>query len=67
MLTCIKMSQYYNTQPPLPPQMNAIDFTENSADVPVFSEFDKLHQTLLTANAEEGWTSELCHYMSTMQ
>ena len=61
------MSQYYNTWPPVPLQTNAIDPTENSADAPVLSEFDKLHQTLQTADAEEGWTSELHHYMSTMQ
>ena len=48
------MSQYYNNQPPLP-QMNAINPAENVADVPVLSEFDKLRETLLTADAEEGW------------
>ena len=47
--------------------MNAIIPTENGADAPVLSEFDKLCETLLTADAEEGWASELCHYMSTMQ
>lgn len=60
------MSQYYNTRPPLP-QTNAINPTENSADAPVLSEFDKLRETLLTADAEEGWASELRHYTSTMQ
>ena len=61
------MSEYYNTQLPLSPQMNAIIPTENSANAPVLSEFDKLHEMLLTANAEGGWASELCHYTSTMQ
>ena len=60
------MSQYYNTRPPLP-QTNAINPTENGADAPVLSEFDKLRETLLTADAEEGWASELRRYMSTMQ
>src|SRR5882757_9493507 len=67
MPTCIKMSQYYNTRPPLPPQINAINPAENGADAPVLSEFDKLRETLLTADAEEGWASELRHYTSTMQ
>ena len=60
------MSQYYNTRPPLP-RTNAINLTENGADAPVLSEFDKLRETLLTADAEEGWASELRRYMSTMQ
>jgi hypothetical protein len=66
-LTRIKMSQYYNTRPPLPPQTNAIHPAENVADAPVLSEFDKLRETLLTADAEEGWASELRRYTSTMQ
>ena len=61
------MSQYYNTRPPLPPQTNAINPAENVADAPVLSEFDKLRETLLTADAEEGWASELRRYTSTMQ
>ena len=60
------MSQYYNTRLPLP-RTNAINPTENGADAPVLSEFDKLRETLLTADAEEGWASELCRYTSTMQ
>jgi hypothetical protein len=63
----MKMSQYYNTRPRLPPQMNAINPAENMADAPVLSEFDKLRETLLTADAEEGWASELRRYTSTMQ
>ena len=39
--------------------MNAINPAENIADAPVLSEFDKLRETLLTADAEEGWASEL--------
>jgi len=63
----MKMSQYYNTRPPLPPQTNAINLVKNVADVPVLSEFNKLREMLLTADAEEGWASELRHYTSTMQ
>jgi hAT family C-terminal dimerisation region len=62
------MSQYYNTRPPPPPpQTNAINPAENVADAPVLSEFDKLRETLLTADTEEGWASELRRYTSTMQ
>jgi hypothetical protein len=61
------MSQYYNTRPRLPPQMKAINPAENDADAPVLSEFDKLRETLLTADAEEGWASELRRYTKTMQ
>ena len=61
------MSQYYNTRLPLRPQMNTINPTENGADASVLSEFNKLRETLLTADAEEGWASELRRYTSTMQ
>ena len=37
------------------------------AEVRVLSEYDKLHETLLTDDAEEGWTSKLRHYLYTMQ
>jgi hypothetical protein len=47
--------------------MNAINPAENMADAPVFQNFDKLRETLLTADAEEGWASELRRYTSTMQ
>jgi hypothetical protein len=33
----------------------------------VMSDFDKHRQTLLANDAEEGWASELCRYLSTMQ
>ena len=59
------MSQYYNARPAPHPQ--AINPAENMADAPVLSEFDKLRETLLTADAEEGWASELRRYTSTMQ
>jgi hypothetical protein len=36
-------------------------------EVRVLSEFDKLHETLLTDDAEEGWASELHRYLHTMQ
>ena len=31
------------------------------------SEYDKLHEKLLTDNAEEGWAAELHCYLKTMQ
>ena len=61
------MAQYYQTHPSLiPVQMNTVDM-ENGAKAPMLSEFNKLCETLLTADAKEGWASELCHYLSTMQ
>jgi hypothetical protein len=36
-------------------------------DAPILSEFDKLRETLLTDDMEEGWASELRRYLSTMQ
>ena len=38
-----------------------------TAEVHIVSEFDKLHETLLTDDAEEGWASELHRYLNTMQ
>jgi hypothetical protein len=61
------MAQYYDIRPSLPPQINAINPAENVPDASVLSEFDKLRETLLTADAEEGWASELRRYTSTMQ
>ena len=37
------------------------------AEVHILSEYDKLHETLLTDDAEEGWASELRCYLYTMQ
>ena len=37
------------------------------AEVRVLSEYDKLRETLLTDDAEEGWASKLRRYLYTMQ
>ena len=37
------------------------------AEVRVLSEYNKLRETLLTNDAEEGWASELRRYLYTMQ
>jgi hypothetical protein len=62
------MAQYYKDRPSAPPQQpnlgNLIDLT---ADTPTLSEFDKLRQTLITDDIEEGWSSELRRYLGTMQ
>jgi hypothetical protein len=61
------MAQYYNQRPvtiPIPQPANPENPT---AEVRVLSEFDKLREMLLTDDAEEGWASELCRYLNTMQ
>jgi len=61
------MAQYYNQRPvtiPIPQPANPGNPT---ADIRVLSEFDKLCETLLTDDAEEGWASELRRYLNTMQ
>ena len=60
------MAQYYKTCPlPIPVQTKTVDM-ENGPKMPALSEFDKLCETLLTANAEEGWALELRRYLNTM-
>ena len=62
------MSQYYTTQPSIILlQTNTKNPAENATNVLVLSEFNKLWETLLTSDAEEGWASELCQYLSTVQ
>ena len=56
------MAQYYNQHPVTVPQQ-----ANPTAEVHVLSEYDKLHETLLTDDAEEGWASRLHHYLYTMQ
>ena len=41
--------------------------TSTSATGHAMSEFDKHHKTLLSDNLEEGWASELCCYLNTME
>ena len=62
------MAQYYRDRPTAPPrQANTRNHTDAAADAPVLSEYDKLRQTLITDDAEEGWASELRRYLGTMQ
>jgi hypothetical protein len=59
------MAKYYNTCPrTIPLQRNTVTPDD---DPSVLSEFDKHRETLLTADAEEGWASELRRYLGTMQ
>jgi hypothetical protein len=61
------MAQYYADRPSVTRQTLATRESSVSADAPVLSEFDKLRETLLTDDIEEGWSSELRRYLSTMQ
>jgi hypothetical protein len=59
------MAQYYNHRPVTTPQ--PVTPRNPPADVRVLSEYDKLRETLLTDDAEEGWASELHRYLHAMQ
>jgi hypothetical protein len=59
------MAQYYENRPSVPDVNNIVN--PLAAAEPVLSEFDRLRQTLLVDDAEEGWASELRHYLSTME
>ena len=62
------MAQYYKSCPSaVPLQTNAERPSEEAIAAPVLSEFDKVRKTLLTDDAREGWASELCRYLGTMQ
>lgn len=61
------MAQYYNTRPRAIPLQNNPVTPDDDDDPSVLSEFDKHRETLLTADAEEGWASELRRYIGTMQ
>ncbi|KIM34891.1 hypothetical protein M413DRAFT_79948 [Hebeloma cylindrosporum] len=62
------MAEYYKTRPlPIPIQTKALNPTEKHSNAPVLSEYDKLRKTLLGADVEEGWASELRRYLGTMQ
>lgn len=62
------MAQYYNQRPvTIPQRANPENPTAEVREVRVLSEFDKLRETLLTDDAEEGWASELRRYLHTMQ
>lgn len=63
------MAQYYKNRPRASdaPAAEVGIVTDDVADVPVLSEFDKHRKQLLTDDAQEGWVSELRRYLSTMQ
>jgi hypothetical protein len=62
------MAEYYSLRSPPSPskQLNRISPAATS-DGPALSEFDKLRETLLTDDVEEGWASELRQYLGSMQ
>jgi hypothetical protein len=61
------MANYYETWPMTTPlQTNAVGHGE-APQAYVLLEYNKLHETLLSDNAEEGWASKLWHYLGTMQ
>jgi len=59
------MAQYYNTCPAAIPIQRGTGTQDTNDDKA--SKFDRHRETLLTADADEGWAAELCHYTSTMQ
>lgn len=62
------MAHYYKNQPPHnPPQTNMASPGDDTPQPHLLSEFDKLRETLLTDDAEEGWASELRQYLGSMQ
>lgn len=61
------MAQYYENQPPAPSISISAGNPLSSTEAHVLSEFDKHRKSLLAEDAQEGWASELCHYLSTME
>jgi len=63
-----QMAEYYQDRPLTPPQQekNRSHIDEAISTSPL-SEYDKVRETLLTTNVEEGWSSELRCYLGTMQ
>jgi hypothetical protein len=60
------MAKYYSTRPSY--TASAIESTINStAEATVLSEFDKHCERLIADDADEGWASELCRYIGSMQ
>ena len=59
------MAEYYRNCPTS--TTTNMDMEKDTINAMELSEFDKDHQTLLMDNAEEGWASELGHYLGTMQ
>jgi len=63
------MAAYYKNCPSTAPSANAPSAASTSTSAPghAMSEFDKHHERLLSDDLEEGWASELCHYLNMMQ
>jgi len=63
------MAQYYRNRPRISdaPAAEVGIVTDDVADAPVLSDFDKHRKQLLTDDAQEGWVLELRRYLSTMQ
>jgi len=62
------MAQYYKDRPSATPQQaNEENRRDQTAGTPILSEFDKLRETLLTDDIEEGWSSELRRYLGSME
>ncbi len=56
------MACYYATRPRPRPSQPRND-AQQAANAPVLSEFDKHRETLLEADTEEGWASELRRFL----
>ena len=65
------MAQYYNNLlsiiTPGPLKMASVVGGNTISELPKMSKFNRHYQTLLLDNTEEGWASELCHYLGTIQ
>ena len=61
------MAQYYSHCPAAIPQQTNPDTGDPMTEGRILTEYDKLCEPLLTDDAVEGWASELCRYLCTMQ
>ena len=61
------MARYYKSRPPPALQQTTAENHGEASWAHVLSNFDKLQETLLMDDAEEGWAFELWRYLSTMQ
>ena len=63
------MAQYYITRPTAIPVEKATGTQtwDANEEASVLSEYDKHHETLLSADVDMGWDAELCLYTDTMQ
>ena len=61
------MCQYYKDRLSASVSQTNKNPTKCTTQAPVLSEFDKLHESLLTDDAAEGWASELRRYLGRME